>query len=329
MIIQRNEAGELTVTAVRGDDYTEGQIWLEPDARRVVIGLSVSLSRGVLGFGGGLSPDQNVLDGRCTLEEREVPCSLIRRGATVTPASPLPIPGARVAWLQFYEGPFAGDPPTNERQYATQFSSTSSRKISFDLRLEHPAPAERIYFDLDAVWFRADGSVLTRQVGRSFADAGWGTSNHWRGFGAANPGAWAPGRYRVEVSSGGTELASGAFEVFPGEESETPPGARTCEIQKNPDPADGNAPGSVFSSIADGRPRHLIVLVVGNPHQGATRPWAPGRAPEENYIEGRPPQMVHMRELDQIIGPPGRKEFRHAVEVAEEECAKWRAQPRA
>jgi hypothetical protein len=39
--------------------------------------------------------------------------------------------------------------------------------------------------------------------------------------------------------------------------------------------------------------------------------------------------MVHMRELDQIIGPPGRKEFRHAVEVAEEECAKWRAQPRA
>lgn len=86
-VLQRNEAGALTATAMSGATFTEGEIWIEPDARRVVVGMMFEFPSGALIFGGGLSEDERLIAGRCQLGEQNAACQLARRPTGVEPPS--------------------------------------------------------------------------------------------------------------------------------------------------------------------------------------------------------------------------------------------------
>jgi hypothetical protein len=128
-------------------------------------------------------------------------------------ASAIPIPGAKVTGLRFYEGGFNA-PSLDQRRYVTRFSSPQTRYVWFELGLEYPPPGRRIEFPIKAVWYRPDGSVLTRQTLEGVVEADWNNSYHSQAWGAEQAGSWKPGEYRVEVFVEGQKVANGSFEIY-------------------------------------------------------------------------------------------------------------------
>ena len=84
---------------------------------------------------------------------------------------------ARVLELQFFESA-AILLPGAPKVYSQTFSQLSTRYIYWEVGLIHPGPEERLTFVIDAVFYRADGSVFKERALNS------------RGSGPSVPTGW-------------------------------------------------------------------------------------------------------------------------------------------
>jgi hypothetical protein len=124
----------------------------------------------------------------------------------------VPSLSADVSELNFYESGQDGI-PYDQREYKTRFSKSATRCINWELNLEFPDPGRRIDFEITAVWYNPDGSVLNRQQKPSRIETGWTDSQHYIGWGWREPGNWDPGIYRIELFIEGQKVAGGSFEI--------------------------------------------------------------------------------------------------------------------
>jgi hypothetical protein len=132
---------------------------------------------------------------------------------TTTPAVGLPIPGLKTPTLQFYEGEHDTTPGKSKRVYRFSFDRFSTRSVYWELDLNYPSPGKRIEFQVDAFWYKADGTEMTRQTLSGYAQADWQSSWHTLGYGWADAGHWTPGTYRVDLYYRNMRVASGTFQI--------------------------------------------------------------------------------------------------------------------
>jgi hypothetical protein len=130
-----------------------------------------------------------------------------------TPASGLPIPGVKVAAVQFYESPHDAAVEKSQRVYRYGFDRFTTRSIYWELDLSFPPPGQRIDFQVEAFWYKADGTQMTHQTISAFVNPDWATSWHTLGFGFVEPGHWIPGTYRVDLYFQNQRIASGTFQI--------------------------------------------------------------------------------------------------------------------
>lgn len=130
-----------------------------------------------------------------------------------TPSAGLPIPGIKTPSVQFYEGPHDLAMEHDKRVYRYSFDRFGARAIYWELNLAYPPPGQRIDFQVDAIWFKSDGSEMTRQTLAAHVEGTWGSSWHTLGYGFAEPGHWIPGSYRVDFYYRSTRVASGTFQI--------------------------------------------------------------------------------------------------------------------
>lgn len=128
--------------------------------------------------------------------------------------TPVVIPSlnAKVTRLLFFK---SGHQPTDrdKRIYAGQFQGAQSRYINWELRLVHPRRERRSDFQIDEIWYKPDGSILAKQSLKTRLEATWVCSFHHHSWGWKKPSHWLPGKYRVELSIGGSRIAVGHFTV--------------------------------------------------------------------------------------------------------------------
>jgi hypothetical protein len=116
--------------------------------------------------------------------------------------------------LQFFESG-ADAVPYDARKYNTQFAAKNVRFINWELNTRHPAPGNRIDYDIEAVWIRSDGSLYARQTLRTYMNADWESPYASYSWGNDVAGAvWQPDTYTVDLYVGGAKIASGSFRVY-------------------------------------------------------------------------------------------------------------------
>jgi hypothetical protein len=128
-------------------------------------------------------------------------------------AQAIPVPGLTVAGLQFYEGPHDTTPKKPDRVYRYSFDRSSARSIYWELDLRFPKPSQRIDFKLDAVWYKPDGSQMTRQTISAYVLPEWSSSWHTLGYGYVDAGSWPLGAYRIDIYYQSTRIASANFQI--------------------------------------------------------------------------------------------------------------------
>jgi hypothetical protein len=129
------------------------------------------------------------------------------------PTSGIPIPGIKVMGLQFYEGPHAVSLAQSQRVYRFSFDRFTTRAIYWELDLTFPAPGRHIDFDINAIWYKPDGSEMSKQLVSAHVEAEWRSSWHSRGYGYPEPGHWTPGTYRVDLYFKSLRIASETFQI--------------------------------------------------------------------------------------------------------------------
>jgi len=125
----------------------------------------------------------------------------------------VPVIQGKVTSLKFFESPFNA-PPVNERIFTNRFVRTNTRYINWNVFFEYPAPGRRVDFEIEAVWYRPDGTVLTRQRTPTYAEPNWTNSNCNNGWGSEIAGNYPAGIYRVELYVDGSQIAKGYFEII-------------------------------------------------------------------------------------------------------------------
>ena len=132
----------------------------------------------------------------------------------VEESSPVHIPSlnARVTELRFYEGGWDST-SRDARVYTNIFSGLTTRYISWELNLAYPPQPERIDYEIEAVFYRPDGTVFSRQTAEAYVKEGRTNSWRSRGRGWREPRKWRPGVYKVELSIDEQLVASGEFEI--------------------------------------------------------------------------------------------------------------------
>jgi len=201
---------------LKGKTSHEGELRL-PDLQPGTYNLRVSL----LGYESFEKP-MTVAAG----EEQTVYVILVQKSSVVTPknhpvstreppapATGIPIPGMKVSGVQFYEGPHDLDLDQSQRVYRYSFDRFTTRSIYWELDLQYPPPGRRIDFQLDAIWYKPDGSEMTRQTISAYVLADWGSTWHTLGFGWVEPGHWTPGTYRVDLYFKNLRIAGGTFQI--------------------------------------------------------------------------------------------------------------------
>jgi hypothetical protein len=198
----------------KGSTSPEGEIRL-PDLQPGNYKLRVSLQ----GFQTYEKPTSVAAGRDQTVFVNLVQKSVTRNDSTTPPPPPstsftaLSIPGIKISPVQFFEGPHDTILQKSDRVYLHNFDHTTARSIYWELDLVFPAPGRRIDFDVEAIWYRQDGSELFRQTLSAHVDPTWKSSWHTIGYGWVAPGHWATGSYRVELLFKGVRFSSGVFEI--------------------------------------------------------------------------------------------------------------------
>jgi hypothetical protein len=130
-----------------------------------------------------------------------------------TPSTGIPIPGLKTPAVQFFEGPHDLTLDKSQRVYRYSFDRFTTRSVYWELDLNFTQPGRRIDFQVDAFWYKADGSEMARQTLPAFVNADWGSSWHSLGYGYVEPGHWTPGTYRVDFYFRNMRVASGTFQI--------------------------------------------------------------------------------------------------------------------
>jgi hypothetical protein len=151
-----------------------------------------------------------------TLAQKSVPLPTNNNPVQEPPApsSGLPIPGIKVAPLQFFEGPHDLALEKSQRVYRYRFDRSSTKSIYWELDLNYPAPGRQIDFQLDALWYKSDGTELRHQILQAHVMPTWANSWHTNGYGWVDAGHWPLGAYRVEIQFKGVRISSGTFEIY-------------------------------------------------------------------------------------------------------------------
>jgi hypothetical protein len=113
---------------------------------------------------------------------------------------------ARVIAFRFYE---SGDDnlPQKGRNYGRIFTKSKTRYVNWEVNFEYPPAQNRTDFTLKAIWYRADGSVVTEQTSQTYTNKGWNNSYHNSCYGTKKLGGyWQKGSYRVELYADGKRL---------------------------------------------------------------------------------------------------------------------------
>ena len=117
--------------------------------------------------------------------------------------------------MRLFETGFGPDWVASDlRVYGETFPQQTARSIGWELNLVYPTQDRRIDYEIEAVYFRSDGSVLGRQTLDSYADEGWTRSQRSSARGWRSPKQWKPGVYSIELSIEGDVVASGEFEII-------------------------------------------------------------------------------------------------------------------
>ena len=126
-----------------------------------------------------------------------------------------PIPNAKVVSLRFFESGYDAM-PKQERQYTNRFDIQTTRYINWELDLVYPVVSTRIDFNINAVWYRSDGSVFWRQSLASHVLPDWKNSYHNYGRGCKTPPCNdnRKGWYKVDLFVGPNRIASGSYELL-------------------------------------------------------------------------------------------------------------------
>jgi hypothetical protein len=129
--------------------------------------------------------------------------------------SGFPIPNAKITGLRFFESGYDAMPKA-QRRYTNRFEIQSTRYINWELDLVYPAVGSRIDFNIDAVWYRSDGSIFWRQSLPSHVLPDWKNSYHNFGRGCKTPPCNdnRKGWYKVELFIGPNRFASGSYELY-------------------------------------------------------------------------------------------------------------------
>jgi len=104
-------------------------------------------------------------------------------------------------------------PDANKRVYLTRFASGLTRFINWELNFQMPALGRSLEYEVEAVWKKADGSVLARRNQKSYIEAAWTTPFTCHGWGNRVWGFWQPGSYTVELFIDKKQAAKASFEV--------------------------------------------------------------------------------------------------------------------
>ncbi len=104
--------------------------------------------------------------------------------------------------------------PRDARVYRKTFPRQTTRYVGWELNLTYPPQDQRIDYEIEAVFYRSDGSVFARQTAEAYVDEGWTTSSPSRGRGWSQPLQWKTGSYRVDLSVEGEVIASEEFEII-------------------------------------------------------------------------------------------------------------------
>ena len=119
--------------------------------------------------------------------------------------------------MKFYESASAGYKalPRDDRVYRKVFFRSTTRYVNGELYLTFPSPDRHIDFNIDAVFYRSDGSVVARRVAGGYVNEHWQRgSEYWVfGTGSSQPSQWKAGLYRVDLSVEGKLIASEEFEI--------------------------------------------------------------------------------------------------------------------
>jgi hypothetical protein len=144
---------------------------------------------------------------------KDNPAPSLPPSADMAPSTGLPIPGVKTPTVQFYEGPHDLTLEHSKRVYRYSFDRFTTRTVYWELDLTFPAPGQRIDFQVDAIWYRADGTEMSRQKLPAHVEATWGSSWHTLGYGFPDSGHWKPGSYRVDFYYRNAQIASGTFQI--------------------------------------------------------------------------------------------------------------------
>jgi hypothetical protein len=145
-------------------------------------------------------------------EEKAAP-SVMTREESKEILGVIPSLDAKVTILRFFE---SGYKPTDmgKRDYAGRFRRDRSRYIYWELHMEHPTRERRSDFQIDEIWYKPDGSILAKQSLKRHLEESWVNSFHYHSRGWEEPSHWIPGKYRLELSTGGSRFAVGFFTIY-------------------------------------------------------------------------------------------------------------------
>jgi hypothetical protein len=124
-----------------------------------------------------------------------------------------PINGS-VTELKFFETPLDVVEYDN-RVYPNYFYKNTARFILWELHVDHPAPGRQINYDIDAVYYRSDGSEMRRRRSSVSIPSDWNGHSYASGNGWSDAGKWPIDTYKVELSVQGQLVARGFFTVAP------------------------------------------------------------------------------------------------------------------
>jgi hypothetical protein len=132
--------------------------------------------------------------------------------------SDIPSLNARVTELLLFESAY-DPPPADQRVYAQRFASDTTRYISWELNLEHPAPGQPRDFVITAIWYQDNGTGSWEEIFRQTLDTSiegeWASSYHNLGYGCDDPvNCWEVGSYRVDLYVAGKMIASAPFQIY-------------------------------------------------------------------------------------------------------------------